>query len=128
MEETNNNDKTKTVDAKVLSKVSPPPVGVSTPPTTVQDVKKSIPVPISVKMSSKLVSIVMSSDTVKGVRLKMGLEKDAKIKKAMRKFGNRFKVDYKSLKFFQGGTELTGREIVGDMNGNEVIVFGELKN
>jgi len=128
MEETNNNDKTETVDAKVLSKVSPPPFGVSTPPTTVQDVKKSIPVPISVKMSSKLVSIVMSSDTVKGVRLKMGLEKDAKIKKAMRKFGNRFKVDYKSLKFFQGGTELTGREIVGDMNGNEVIVFGELKN
>ena len=117
MEETNNNIKSKSNASSV-------------PPThyTGKDGEKSLPVPMSVKMSSKLVSIAMSSDTVKGVRLKMGLEKDAKIKKAMRKFGNRFKVDYKSLKFFQGGTELTGREIVGDMNGSEVIVFGKLNN
>jgi len=119
MEETNNNIKSKSV--KVMHQVSPPP-------TTGKDGEKSIPVPTSVKMSGKLVTIAMSSDTVKGVRLTMGLEKDAKIKKAMRKFGNRFKVDYKSLKFFQGSTELTGREIVGDMNGSEVIVFGELNN
>ena len=56
----------------------------------------------------------------------MGLEKDAKMKKAMRKFGSRFKVDYKSLKFFSGSTELTGREVAGDLNGSEVIVIGEL--
>ena len=46
----------------------------------------------------------------------------------MRKFGNRFKVDYKSLKFFQGSTELTGREVVADVNGSEVIVIGEINN
>ena len=70
----------------------------------------------------------MTSDTVKGVSVKLGLEKDAKMKKAMRKFGTMFKVDYKSLKFFFEDNELTGKEAVGDMNGSKVMVHGELNN
>jgi hypothetical protein len=53
---------------------------------------------------------------VRGVSLKMGLEKDAKIKKAMKKFGKRFNVEYKSLKFFLGNTELSGGELVKDLD------------
>merc|ERR1719318_1976837 len=76
--------------------------------------KVSLPVPPPSQVQAKLVagdlvSLIMSSVTVKGVSLKMGLEKDAKVKKAMKKFGKRFNVEYKSLKFFQGNTELSGR-------------------
>jgi len=122
----------KTDDIKIDEKVTlpvTPPVGVSGPPqSTVKVVRNSTPDPMCNKVSSKLVSVTLTSDTVKGVSLKMGLKEDAKMKKAMRKFGNRFKVDYKSLKFFQGSTELTGREVVADVNGSEVIVIGEINN
>merc|ERR1719318_766056 len=95
--------------------------------------KVSLPVPPPSQVQAKLVagdlvSLIMSSVTVKGVSLKIGLEKDAKVKKAMKKFGKRFNVEYKSLKFFQGNTELSGGEVVKDLDGSGVLVFGEFAN
>ena len=95
--------------------------------------KISLPVPTPSRVQAKLVagdlvSLNMTSVTVKGVTLKMGLEKDAKVKKAMKKFGKRFNVEYKSLKFFLGNIELCGGELVKDLVGSDVLVFGEFAN
>jgi len=69
------------------------------------------------------VTIISSS---KG-RLKLGLPKDVKFKKAMSKFGKRYGVDYKQLRFVIEGTgeELTGKETVGNMRESNVMVYGD---
>ena len=100
-------------------------------PTVLTKISLPVPPPSLVQaklVAGDLVSLNMTSVTVKGVTLKMGLEKDAKVKKAMKKFGKRFKVEYKSLKFFLGNTELSGGELVKDLVGSDVLVFGEFAN
>ena len=69
----------------------------------------------------------MTSATVEGVRVKIGLKKGAKIKKAMKKFGKKFNISRKALKFMLCGEQLSGEELVGDLEGREIVVVGKLK-
>ena len=71
-------------------------------------------------------TFIMTSATVEGVRVKIGLKKGAKIKKAMKKFGNKFNISRKVLKFMLCGEQLSGEELVGDLEGRDIVVVGKL--
>jgi len=73
------------------------------------------------------VSFTISSATVKGIKYKVELSKGSKMKKAMKKFGKKFKVDPKECKFTLGGEELTGKEVAGRLEGRQIVVWGEVK-
>merc|ERR1719233_2862019 len=79
----------------------------------------------SVMVTDNLVPVTMISSS-KG-RLKLGLQKDVRFKKAMAKFGTRYSIDYKQLRFVMesSGEELTGKETVGDMRETNVMVYGD---
>ena len=70
----------------------------------------------------------MTSSTVQGVRIKIKVEKEAKLKKAMKKFGKKSSSDYKSLKFLIGERVLFGEDQVNRLKGNEIEVIGELQS
>ena len=72
--------------------------------------------------------LVLASVVLDKARIKIKVKKEARIKKAMKAFGKKHEVDYKKLKFLIGGAELTGEEIVGDIVGNKIDVYGELSN
>ena len=77
-----------------------------------------------------LLPVTMISDHDKNISIKIGLRKDVKMKKAMKKFASRFDTDYKQLSFVGKKTEtnieftLTGNELVEDMKGGSVKVLG----
>ena len=77
-----------------------------------------------------LLPVIMINDMDKNIKIKMGLKKDVKIKKAMKKFANRFNADYKKLSFVLEKTEtnaeftLTGNELVEDVKGDCIKVLG----
>jgi len=73
------------------------------------------------------ISFTLSSATVKGICYKVELRKGSKIKKAMKKFGKKFKVDPKKLKFTLGGKVMTGKELAGRLEGRHIVVWGEFK-
>jgi hypothetical protein len=73
------------------------------------------------------VSFLLSSATMKGISYKVELRRGSKIKKAMKKFGKKFKVVPKEVKFTLGGKELTGKELAGRLEGRNIVVWGELK-
>jgi len=83
-------------------------------------------------IANEQVSITITSDSVEGLSIKMGLDKADRMKKVMRKFGKRFNVNYKQLKFMlnnaesQASMELLGEEIVGDLKTRNVTVVGNL--
>jgi len=86
-------------------------------------------------LTNEQVTITITSDSVEGFSIKIGLEKDDRMKKVMRKFGKRFNVNYKDLKFMlkyvesQESMELLGEEVVGDLKNRNVTVIGNfLKN
>merc|ERR1711936_1449222 len=62
----------------------------------------------------------MKPDTCFQVKLKM----EDKIKNAMKKFGKHFNVSRNALTFMLGGVELTGKELVRELDGREIIVHG----
>merc|ERR1711936_1368369 len=78
------------------------------------------------------VTITITSESVEGLCIKMGLDKNDRMKKVMRKFGKRYNVNYKQLKFMlnnaesQESMELLGEEIVGDLKTRNVTVVGNL--
>jgi len=78
-------------------------------------------------LRDNMVPVTMVSNT-KGKKITMGLLKDLKIKKAMRRFANKHNVDYKCLKFelASSKTELTGDELVGNLEETNIIVYGDL--
>ena len=75
--------------------------------------------------TDSLVSITMIS--ISRGTITLGLQKDFKIKKAMRKFGTRYDVDHKKLRFVleRTRTELTGNEIAGNMKETNIKVYGD---
>ena len=76
-----------------------------------------------------MVPVTMVCNTKgKKITLKMGLQKDLKIKKAMRRFATKYNADYKCLKFEleSSKTELTGDELVGNLEETDIIVYGDL--
>ena len=83
-------------------------------------------------VSKEQVIVTMTSDSLKEFSIKMGVEKGVSMKNAMRKFGKRFSVNYKELKFMlenvdsQEPTELLGDEIVGDLKSRNITVVGKL--
>lgn len=79
-------------------------------------------------LAGDYVALTMTSASDKGVFLKMGLDKGVRVKKAMKIFGKKFNTEYRSLKFFLGNTELTGGEVVADLECSEISVFGDLFN
>jgi len=72
------------------------------------------------------VTFIMTSATVEGVRVKIGLKKGAKIKKAMKKYGKKFNISRKALQFKLCGEQLSGEELVGDLEGRDIVVVGKL--
>jgi len=83
-------------------------------------------------IANEQVTITITSESVEGLSIKVGLDKDDRMKKVMRKFGKRFNVNYKQLKFMlnnaesQESMELLGEEIVGDLKTRNVTVVGNL--
>ena len=73
------------------------------------------------------VSFTLSSATVKGISYKVELRRGSKIKKAMKKFGKKFKVVPKEFKFTLCGKRLTGKELAGMLESRNIVVWGELK-
>jgi len=71
------------------------------------------------------ISLTMTSAT-KGVSLKLAVRKEARVKKAMKKFCKKFNVDYRSLTFLIGSHKLTGVELVAELEGREIYVIGDL--
>eukprot|EP00092_Neocalanus_flemingeri_P033539 GFUD01036458.1.p1 GENE.GFUD01036458.1~~GFUD01036458.1.p1 ORF type:complete len:455 (+),score=107.54 GFUD01036458.1:43-1407(+) len=71
-------------------------------------------------------SLTMTSATVQGVSLKVAVKKEARTRKAMKKFGKRYRTDLRTLKFLLGSSELTGNELVADLEGSIIYVHGEL--
>ena len=97
----------------------------------VRDIKLPAPPPGADKDDDDdLLPVIMISDFDKNIRIKMGLKKDVKVKKAMKKFASRFNADYKKLSFVFEKTEtnieftLTGNELVDDMKGGCIKVIG----
>ena len=77
------------------------------------------------KTESKF-TFILSSSSVKGISVKIRLRKGAKIKKAMKKFGKKFDISRKELKFVLGGEVLSGEELVSGLEGREIVVVGKL--
>ena len=70
-------------------------------------------------------TFTLSSSSVEGCRVKIRLRKGAKIKKAMKKFGKKFDISRKELKFVLGGEVLSGEELVNGLEGREIVVAGK---
>ena len=70
-------------------------------------------------------TFILSSASVEGVCIKIRLKKGAKIKKAMKKFGKKFNISRKELKFMLGGEPLSGEELVDGLEGREIVVAGK---
>jgi len=70
-------------------------------------------------------TFILSSASVEGVCIKIRLKKGAKIKKAMKKFGKKFNISRKELKFMLGGELLSGEELVDGLEGREIVVAGK---
>jgi len=81
----------------------------------------------SSKSTEDRVSLTLSSATCDGVSIKIRVGKKVRMRKVMKKFGQKFKVNYKVLKFLLGGRELGGEELVGDLGGSKIVVWGALK-
>ena len=77
-----------------------------------------------------LLPVIMINDSDKNMKIKMGLKKDVRMRKAMKKFASRFDADYKKLSFVLEKTEtnvqftLTGNELVEDVKGGCIKVLG----
>eukprot|EP00092_Neocalanus_flemingeri_P041658 GFUD01045370.1.p1 GENE.GFUD01045370.1~~GFUD01045370.1.p1 ORF type:complete len:210 (+),score=51.85 GFUD01045370.1:1006-1635(+) len=71
-------------------------------------------------------TLTMISATVQGVSLKVAVKEEARVRKVMKKFGVKFNADIKAFKFMQGSSELTGDELVSELEGSIIHVNGEL--
>jgi len=83
--------------------------------------------PCQAKIRSPNVVLKLSSATERGLSCRIKIDENAKIRKAMRKFGSKFNVDYRSLQFFQDNQVLDGEETVMSLNGTEIVVYGQLQ-
>jgi len=84
--------------------------------------KDQSPVPQEVAsgIDSKKVTLEMSS--VEGTRVKMQVKVNAKLTKAMKKFGVKMGVRHQDLRFILDGKELTGEELVEGLDGAQILV------
>jgi len=73
------------------------------------------------------VMFTFTSSVKKEASVKVAMKKGMKVKKAMKKFANRFNVTKEMLIFEFCGTKLTGKELVDELDGKEILVHGELK-
>ena len=89
-------------------------------------VSASLPVLAKDDSTSDSVNLTLTSATCEGVSIKIRVGKKIKMRKVMKKFGQKFNVDYKVLKFLLGGRELGWEELVEDLNGSKIDVWGAL--
>ena len=89
-------------------------------------VSASLPVLAKDDSTSDSVNLTLTSATCEGVSIKIRVGKKIKMRKVMKKFGQKFNVDYKVLKFLLGGRELGGEELVRDLNESQIDVWGAL--
>jgi len=79
------------------------------------------------KCDGESVMFTFTSAVNKEACVKVALKKGKKVKKAMKKFANRFNVTKEMLIFEVCGVKLTGKELVDELDGKEIVVHGELK-
>jgi hypothetical protein len=73
------------------------------------------------------VLLTLTSASLEGIKSKFRVMKKTKVKVVMKRFGKEHKTEYKkNLSFFLGSLELTGDEQVGELNGSEIKVVGEI--
>ena len=98
-----------------------PAVTVKSKELRAQELRRVENQQISEHVKVKLISAVRPE-----IGIKVTLKRKAKIKKAMKIFGKNYKVSRKKLKFVVGGVELTGGELVSELEGREIVVHGEI--
>ena len=72
------------------------------------------------------VFLTLTSASVEGISSKLKIQKGKRVKKVMRAFGKQHRIEYKNLRFLAGSCELKGDERVGDFDGSDIDVFGEI--
>jgi len=60
------------------------------------------------------------------IGIKVTLKRTVKIKKAMKMFAEKFNLNRKKLSFVIGLVKLTGDELVSELEGREIIVYGKI--
>ena len=73
-----------------------------------------------------MITFVLTSAVKESVRVKIMTVKGNKMKKVMKKFGQKLCVDIAGLKFMLGCMKLSGEEVAGKLEGKDILVWGDL--
>jgi len=76
--------------------------------------------------SGELIVFKLSSALKQDRSVMVTLKKDAKMKKALKQYAKRCNISKKGLKLVLSGVELTGEEIVNELDGREIVVYGKI--
>jgi len=77
-------------------------------------------------VSEDMITFVLTSAAKESVRVKIMTVKGNKMKKVMKKFGQKLCVDIAGLQFMLGCVKLSGEEVAGKLEGRDIIVWGDL--
>ena len=77
------------------------------------------------KLENEEVKIKLISAMRPEIGVKVALKRNVKIKKAMKIFAEKYNANRKKLSFGIGGVKLTGDELVSELEGREIIVYGK---
>ena len=67
--------------------------------------------------------LMVSTGTGGGRRQqKMMIKSGVKVSKGMKIFGSKFGLDFRKLRFFSDGNELSGEELAGKFDGAKIVV------
>jgi len=75
---------------------------------------------------SDMITFVLTSAANESVRVKIMTVKGNKMKKVMKKFGQKLCVDIAGLQFMLGCVKLSGEEVAGKLEGRDIVVWGDL--
>ena len=74
-----------------------------------------------------MITFILTSAAKESVKIKIKTVKSGKMKKVMKKFGEKLCVDIQGLKFLLGGVELSGEELACELEGRNIVVMGGLQ-
>merc|ERR1719318_2063075 len=77
-------------------------------------------------VSEDMITFVLTSAAKESVRVKIMTVKGNKMKKVMKKFGQKLCVNIAGLKFMLGCVKLSGEEVAGKLEGRDIVVWGDL--
>ena len=71
-----------------------------------------------------MITFILTSAAKESIKIKTVM--DGKMKKVMKKFGEKLCVDIQGLNFLLGGVKLSGEELAGKLEGRNIVVLGRL--